>query len=418
MKDTIKEKALLVRDFILAHGKIVFPIFLIAVVALTVVLALRERNPRVSETVDNGTDVQLTVSDGNTDATAGIEVPDVPFEENAYPEVNALILAYFNAMAEGDADTIESLQGSLDNMERIKIVELGKYIESYPGVVIYTKPGPIDNSFIAIAYTTVILSYYPEDYLPGYMTFYICPKEEGGYYINQENESEEVLEYIRKVMAQDDVVELCNRITVECNDIYLAKPELLNYMAEVEQQVKTAAGEILAQQQVSSGDVASAGDGTTVSGGDVSVSGGDGTQDPATEPEPAGPIYAAALDNVNVRSSDSVTADKLGRVTAGSRVRIIEQLVNGWSKIEYEGAEGYIKSEYLYVLESVADVEIIGTVTANTKVNIRSQATTDSTKVGVAVAGETFDLVGYEGDWCKIVYEGQIAYIKTEFLNQ
>ena len=415
MKSTIKEKALLVRDFILAHGKIVFPILLIAAVALTVVFALRERNPKIAETADDGTGVELSVSGDNADEETGLEVPNVPFEENAYPEVNALILSYFNAMAEGDADTIESLQGSLDNMERIKIVELGKYIESYPGVIVYTKPGPVENSFIAIAYTTVILSYYPEDYLPGYMTFYICPKEEGGYYINQDNESEEVLEYIRQVMTQDDVVELCNRITVECNDIYLAKPELLNYMAEVEQQVKTAAGEILAHQQVSGNDAASA-DGT-VSGGDASVSGGDGPQNPATEPEPTGPIYAAALDNVNVRSSDSVTADKLGRVTAGTRVKIIEQLVNGWSKIEFEGKEGYIKSEYLYVLESVADVEIIGTVTANTKVNVRSQATTDSTKVGVAVQGDTFDLVAYEGDWCKIVYEGQIAYIKAEFLD-
>ena len=27
------------------------------------------------------------------------------------------------------------------------------------------------------------------------------------------------------------------------------------------------------------------------------------------------------------------------------------------------------------------------------------------------------DLVAYEGDWCKIVYEGQIAYIKAEFLD-
>ena len=399
MKSTIKEKALLVRDFILAHGKIVFPILLIAAVALTVVFALRERNPKIAETADDGTGVELSVSGDNADEETGLEVPNVPFEENAYPEVNALILSYFNAMAEGDADTIESLQGSLDNMERIKIVELGKYIESYPGVIVYTKPGPVENSFIAIAYTTVILSYYPEDYLPGYMTFYICPKEEGGYYINQDNESEEVLEYIRQVMTQDDVVELCNRITVECNDIYLAKPELLNYMAEVEQQVKTASAD------------------GTVSGGDASVSGGDGPQNPATEPEPTGPIYAAALDNVNVRSSDSVTADKLGRVTAGTRVKIIEQLVNGWSKIEFEGKEGYIKSEYLYVLESVADVEIIGTVTANTKVNVRSQATTDSTKVGVAVQGDTFDLVAYEGDWCKIVYEGQIAYIKAEFLD-
>lgn len=412
MKETIKEKALLVRDFILAHGKIVFPILLVVAVALTVVLALRERNPKVTETADSSAGIELAVSDGNAAGT--VEVPNVPFEENAYPEVNALILAYFNAMAAGDADTIESLQGSLDNMERIKIVELGKYIESYPGVIVYTKPGPIENSFIAIAYTTVILSYYPEDFLPGYMTFYICPKEDGTYYINQENESEEVLEYIRQVMAQDDVVELCNRIQVECNDIYLAKPELLNYMAEVEQQVKAAAGEILAQQQVSAGDVA------TVSGGDVSVSGNEVAQDPVTEPEPevTGPIYATATTTVNVRSSDSETADKLGKVSGGTKVMVLEQLVNGWSKIDYEGQEGYIKSEFLQVIESAANAQVIGTVTATTKVNVRAAASADSEKLGVAIEGESFELIANEGDWCKIAFEGQIGYIKAEYLQQ
>ena len=40
VKETIKEKVLLVRDFILAQGKIVFPILLIAAVAVTVIFAL------------------------------------------------------------------------------------------------------------------------------------------------------------------------------------------------------------------------------------------------------------------------------------------------------------------------------------------------------------------------------------------
>lgn len=414
MKETWKEKALQVRDFILAHGKIVFPVLLVVAVAFTVVLALRGRNPKVTQTTDNGTEVAQDVSDGNFSADE-IEVPDVPLEENAYPEINALLLAYFNAMADGDADTIESLQGSLDTMERIKIEELGKYIEKYPGVIVYTKPGPIEDSYIAIAYTTVILSYYPEDYLPGYMPFYVCPKEEGGYYINQENVSKEVFAYIEKIMAQDDVVELCNKITVECNDVYLEKPELLNYMAEVELQVKVAAGEKLANQQVSAGDV-SGGD-ETMGNGNATVSGGDATEAPVEDAKPAEPIYATALDNVNVRSSDSAEADKLGKVTTGTKVKVLEQLVNGWSKIDYEGKEGYIKSEFLDVMESVSDVETIGTVTATTKVNVRAKATTESAKIGVAVEGESFELVAIEGEWYKVIYEGQIGYIKGEFLK-
>lgn len=410
MKGTIKEKFLLVRDFILTRGKIVFPILLVVAVAITVAVALKERSPKVAEVADNS----ATLDTVSASDVAEIEVPDVPFELNAYPQVNELILAYFTARAAGDADTIEALQGSLDNMERIKIVELGKYIENYSTIDVYTKPGPIENSYIAIAYMTVVLGYYPEDALPGYETFYICPREDGTYYINQEDESEEVLEYIRKVMLQDDVVELCNKITVECNDVYLAKPELLNYMSEIEKEVKEAAGEILAQQQVSGNDVAS-----NVSDGDVTVSGNEVTPEPepVPEPEPAGPIYATATTTVNVRSSDSATADKLGKVSGGTKVEIIGQLPNGWSKIDYEGQVGYIKSEYLNVAENVDDVQIIGTVTATANVNVRAAASQNATKLGVAIEGDTLDLIAREGDWCKVVYDGQVGYIKAEFVE-
>ena len=411
MKVTNKERAMLVRDFILTRGKIVFPVLLVAAVAITVTIALKAGSVSAGA-VDNPENAKDFVSGGNT--TAEIEVPDVPLELNAYPEVNSLILSYFEAMANGDADAIASIQSSVDDMERIKIKELGKYIESYPVVDVYTKPGPEENSYIVIAYNKVATSYYPDDYLPGYASFYVCSREDGTLYINQEMVSEEITEYIKKVFQQSDVVELCNRITVEFNDVCREKPELLKYTAEVEQEVKSTAGILLAQQMnedVSGGDAA-------LGENDTVVPAGSGEVENPVVPENNGPVYATTTTTVNVRSSDSETADKLGKVTGGTKMEVLEQKVNGWSKVLYEGKEGYIKSEYLNLVESANGVETIGTVTASTNINVRSAASETAEKLGVAVGGETLDLIAEEGEWCKVVYNGQIGYVKAEYVEK
>ncbi|MBO5165146.1 MAG: SH3 domain-containing protein [Lachnospiraceae bacterium] len=423
MKETIKEKVLRVRDFILAQGKIVFPILLIAAVAVTVIFALNAGSDKVETTGTPDTEVAV-VSDGNAIEDTVLTVLNTPLvgpdtvlpeeEKKIYDAMQSLLVTYYQAVAEGDVDTISAIQSSMEDMERIRIVELGKYIESYPVIEVYYKPGPETNSYVVIAYTHAIMSYYPEDYFPGFTGFYVCSREDGTLYINQETVEPEIAEYIRQIYLQDDVVELCNKIEVEYKEICLNKPELFNYIAEVEQQIKQAVGEILASEM--NGDV-SGGD-ATVSGGDSTVSDGDATNEEPEVVVPAGPVYATATTTVNVRSSDSEEADKLGKVSRGTKVEVLEQRPNGWTKIVYEGGEGYIKSEFLEVAESAAGVEVIGTVTTTANVNVRASASQSSDKLGVAVGGSTLDLIAIEGDWCKVVYEGQIGYVKAEFVQQ
>lgn len=413
MKGTLKEKILQARDFILARGKIVFPLLLVAAVAVTVTIALKADSQNTDATNETGSAAPTTEAVSGADADALTEVPDVPFEEvNAHPEINAVITAYYQARAEGDADAVAELQNVMEDMERIRIQEFGKYIDSYPVVDVYTKPGPEENSYIAVAYSHVVLSYYPEDYLPGYDTFYLCQREDGSYYIYKGVVDDWILEYIRKVNMQDDVVELNNKIQVEYNDICREKPELLQYISMVEQQVQTAAGVVLAQQVTGDGDVS----GNTADG--TQTGGGESTDTPVSE-EPAvtEPVYATATATVNVRSSDSIEADRLGKLTKGTKIKVLEQKPNGWSKIEFEKKEGYVKTEYLSIAESAADVETIGTVTAKTNVNVRAAASQDSQKLGVAAGGESFSLVANEGEWCKIIYDGQIGYIKAEYVQ-
>ena len=95
-----------------------------------------------------------------------------------------------------------------------------------------------------------------------------------------------------------------------------------------------------------------------------------------------------------------------------------EVRANGWTKIVYEGGDGFIKTEYLQMEESAEGQESIGTVTANTNVNVRAAASETAEQVGILVGGDTAELLGTEGDWCKIKFDGKVAYVKADFVTQ
>ena len=424
MKMTMKARLRKACDFFMKHSKIVFPILLIAAVAVTITIALDTDSVSGNLLDINGvTDVTggTVNAEGNVntpeDTTEGVFVPDVEFELNAYPDVNQLIATYYQAKADGDAEVVAQIQSTMDDMEKIKIQEFGKYIESYPMIDVYTKPGPIENSYFVIAYTHVVMSYYPDDTLAGYETLYVCTAEDGSLYINNGEVSDEVFEYIRQMLLKEDVVELCNTIKVEYNDTCLFKPELYQYISLIDEQVQISVGVILAQQiqqetgesDVSGGDVS----GGDVSGGDVTGGGTEESGGSVIQIE----MYANTTATVNVRTSASEEADKLGQIAGGKRVQVLEQLVNGWSKIIFEGQEAYIMTQYLQVVESAGQVEVIGKVTATTTVNVRAAASTSSTKLGAITKGTSVDLIAYEGDWCKILYEGQVAYVSADYVK-
>ena len=133
--------------------------------------------------------------------------------------------------------------------------------------------------------------------------------------------------------------------------------------------------------------------------------------------EEQGPQYVTTTTTVNVRSSDSEQADKLGKVAGGTKLQVLEQRANGWTKVDYEGKEGYIKTEFLQLAESAAGAETIGTVTATTNINVRASASETADRLGVLSGGDSAELVGTEGDWSKIRYNGQIGYVKSEYVQ-
>lgn len=401
-----KEKIHSIGNYIIKHNKVVLPAVVVVAVAITVSVSLSLSNRH--KEAQQEAEIASAASETATE-TATEEVPLVANEEGA---IYTLIATYYNAMATGDEETLRSVCDEISDKDMYRYVELSQYIDYYPTLEIYTKTGPEEGSVIAYVYYKISFVGHEEE-VPGYQALYICTNDQGGLYIKRGENSEEVNEYIKTVSTQDDVVEFNNKITVEYNELMVDHPEVLQYISELDSQVSIAVGEKLANQVAAETQVAEAGteEGST-DGQDTQTENGE-----QQEAEDQGPQCVTTTTTVNVRSSDSEQADKLGKVSGGTKLQVLEQRPNGWTKVDYEGKEGYIKTEFLQLAESAAGTETIGTVTATTNINVRASASETADRLGVLSGGDSAELVGTEGDWSKIKYNGQIGYVKSEYVQ-
>lgn len=430
IRDFLMAKLEILKNWVVKNSKIVMPVVLAVCVIITIVISVNANKKAVQEQENISVNNMIEEAASNSIAT-----PEVALEENAHPEINELMNSYYTAMADGDVAVIETLVDKIDNTEILRIEEMSKYIESYPKLDIYTKVGPVENSYLVYACSEVKFTDY-DNTIPGMKVFYVCVDENGKYFINNNGEeSESDLKYIKEVSLQDDVVDLNNKVAVAYNDMLAEDEELGQYILDLREEIDKSVGEALAQAEGSTTEETAEGTETETAEGEEN-----------TEEMVTVVTKVKATDVVNIRSSDSETADKLGKAEIGQEFELVERKGNGWSKIVYEGSEAYIKSEYLEDSETteVAAVDVqeeetdntdtetteteeagttdsaqtTGTVTVIENVRIRSSASEDSEKLGTAYIGQELELIMKQADgWTKIKYNGKTAYVKSEFVE-
>ena len=397
-----------VRDFAVRNGKLVFPVILILAVATTVTLALRAGN--VDELGQSQPSTEELPLEASPTPEPEMDPRDATMEKNTSGELYTLIATYYNAFATGDVDTIKSISTYMEETEEIRIPEMAKYVESYPLIDIYTKPGPRENSYLAYVYFHMTVSGFEEE-VPGMDTFYVCTNEDGSLYLNTDEVVPDAeLEYIREMNLQDDVVELNNQTNVECNEIFLDNADLFYYVQELVADVKKTTGETLAAQNGGTAEPA-------VQEGEAGSPEESGAGEQPFEAAVPQPTSGTATTTVNVRASDSEQAEKVGKVSGGTEVPIVEQQLNGWTHILYEGKDGYIKSEFLRVAETADSSQGIGQGTATTNINVRLTPSQDAAKMGILTGGDQVDLLERADGWCKVIYDGQVGYVKEEYVQ-
>lgn len=378
---------------------IVGGLFLILVIVLVIFLATR------------GTDVVKEGEQNSAieDIASSVEVPKDKYEQDAYPNVNTICTSYMNAMSIGDSDTMASLSNALSDERRAFFEAQAQYISQYADYHFYTKAGPEENSYLVlVTYTLQIVS--DANKLPALCSLYVCTDESGTLYINNSDLSENDEAYILALASQDDFKQLQDDVQLAYNDMLEKNPDLSARVTELRGQINSDVQAKLEAKKQAETEAAA-----------------------AQAAEEAAALAAAnaktvrATDVVNIRSSSSTDSEILGKTSQGQEFTRYEVLENGWSKIDYNGQEAYIKTEYLEEVnqeagaegsEVAASVREPGsTITVKENANIRSQPNTDSDSLGKASSGDTFTLVEEKDGWCKFTYDGKDAYIRSDLIQ-
>ncbi|MCR5672043.1 MAG: SH3 domain-containing protein [Butyrivibrio sp.] len=438
------------RSFLAILGdnkKYLMPAILVVAVIATVSIAVSANKRTVSE---------VQTSEEATEA-ATFEIPENAMEENAYPEVNALIEKYYTAAANGDADTISEIYKGLDDTELLKTVAASEYIEKFENITVYTKPGPKEGSYVAYVYNEVKLYDYDKD-VPGFETMYICTDDSGNLYIDVDIADQGELDYLKQVNVQADVIDLNNKVASSYNEMVNSDEKLAELLTRMRSGLQVSVGEALATAEAS----------TEASSAD------DASSEESTEPQQQTITRRVikATDVINIRNSDSETADILDKTEKGQEFKELEALANGWSKVEYKGKTAYVKTEFFDVVseETVAvdnsdaddagkeeensdagtgtdtagddskdkdkdkdksdasKTEESGKVDSSAKtgdmvltdsVKLRKGQSTETDALMTIYAGSTVKVIEqYSNGWAKVEYNKNTGYIKSEFIRQ
>ena len=323
-----------------------------------------------------------------------------PLAENAYSDVNTLIAKYFAARSGDELLSSNVIKQPLSSREAAKIEARNIYVEKYENINCYTKPGPYEGSYVVFATYDLKLKDW-EQTAPGLITIFVCTDTDGSLYVHTGDFEEKLADYIREVSAQDDVTALLNEVDSNYNEILDSDSDFAAYMNSLNELIKNSVGEILAEAAVED-------------------SGSDSVSEDSVEVISDGEIMVETTDTVNVRSADNENADRLGVVNEGTQLICLEQRANGWSKVEFNGEDGYIKTEFLKELGgNDSGNSNAPKATIKETVNVRSSASTSGDKLGLAYAGESYEIVeSAKNGWVGIKFNGKTGYVKTDYVDQ
>lgn len=227
---------------------------------------------------------------------------DNPLEHNKYPEVNALIATYYNALGNKDTDALKTTVDNLDPAEETRI-QNAKYIDGYKNLEIYTKKGIDEGSYVVYACYDYICTGITTP-VPALSQLYVKTNAEGKLYIIADTEGDtEVSKLLEEDLQTDDVKDLWNKVNTEYEQAKESDTDLAEFLDSLGTESSSAA---------------SAGDGTEVT----------------------------AKENCNIREAADGESDIIGSLNAGETVKKTG-MEGDWIQVEYEGQTGYIYSELL-----------------------------------------------------------------------
>ena len=120
-------------------------------------------------------------------------------------------------------------------------------------------------------------------------------------------------------------------------------------------------------------------------------------------------------DVLNVRTQPDVNSEKLGVLYQNAGLNVLENLGNGWLKIQFGQVEAYVSSEYVSISETAPQVN--GTVTASL-LNIRQQPSLNGFVVAQAPQGAVLTILDTSDSyWFKVRYGTTEGYAASTYID-
>lgn len=127
--------------------------------------------------------------------------------------------------------------------------------------------------------------------------------------------------------------------------------------------------------------------------------------------------------SLNIRSGYGSSYSKIGSLTKGSKVEILESK-NGWHKIKYGNRYGYVSGEYIstsntnqpQITPPSSNGSKSGVVTA-TSLNVRSGYSSSYSKIGSLTKGNKIEILESKNGWYKIKYKNGYGYVSGEYIK-
>ena len=407
-KSVLEKVWIIVKKNILVSATLVFVVILL-VVSLGIVGITRIREKKARERAYAAL----------SDEEKALLAQDFTVVKDGFDFINKAMTDYLNALASNDQSYLKQNLFSINSNELDNIEVKSKYIDYYDNIVCYTQQGyETDSYYVYTTYDIHFIGY--ETPVPGIIGLYYAKDSTGVYRIFKKNHmSSDVIENFYIAYMQQDVQDIYNQISLKYNETLESDESISDFM--------------VAYHDIMNDDMVALNEERERIAAEQATDDDQGNQGPVRE-------RVKATTSVNVRSSDSETAERLGTVSEGAILTRLEAKLNGWSKVEYEGKEAYIKSDYLEVVDSDGntvteensnDTQTVTDDTSNNNdngekkyvtaidnVNIRAEADIDSERVGFAYNGDKFEFVEkLNNGWTKIKYNGKDCYVKSDYVQ-
>ncbi|MFJ8355573.1 SH3 domain-containing protein [Bacillus paramycoides] len=147
--------------------------------------------------------------------------------------------------------------------------------------------------------------------------------------------------------------------------------------------------------------------------------------------QPASGNYTVNVSSLRVRTGPSTSHPTVGSVKQGQVVQVVGE-VQDWFKINYAGQTAYLSKDYVTKggsNENVTQgnnqgqtnnvtVQTGGTYVVNaTSLRVRTGPATYHSVIGGVLNGTTLNVIGSEGSWFKVNYQGKTGYVSSEFMK-